>query len=87
MEVAARQRRAVGDRCNQWRRKNDNPRVPGALQAFDAENVAIELWSSTTNPSRDNYGNFAKFVLPLIVNGRVYVATSSDQLAVYGLAQ
>jgi hypothetical protein len=66
---------------------NDNPPVPGALQAFDAENVANELWSSTTNPSRDNYGNFAKFVPPLIVNGKVYVATSSDQLAVYGLLQ
>ena len=66
---------------------NDNPPVPGALQAFDAENVANELWSSTTNPSRDNYGNFEKFVPPLIVNGKVYVATSSDQLAVYGLMQ
>jgi PQQ enzyme repeat len=66
---------------------NNNPPVPGALQAFDAENVANELWSSTTNPSRDSYGNFAKFVPPLIVNGKVYVATSSGQLAVYGLLQ
>jgi len=64
---------------------NNNPPVPGALQAFDAENVANQLWSSTTNPTRDNYGNFAKFVPPLVVNGKVYVATSSGQLAVYGL--
>jgi len=65
----------------------NNPPVPGALYAFDAENLATELWSSTTNPSRDNYGLFAKFVPPLVANGKVYVATSSDQLAVYGLLQ
>jgi hypothetical protein len=63
----------------------NGPPVPGALHAFDAENVATELWNSTMNASRDNYGNFAKFVPPLIANGRVYVATDSDQLAVYGL--
>ena len=39
------------------------------------------------NSSRDNFGNFAKFVPPLVVNGKVYIATSSNQLAVYGLLQ
>jgi hypothetical protein len=65
----------------------NNPPVPGALHAFDAENVANELWNSTMNSSRDGYGNFAKFVPPLIVNGKVYVATASQKLAVYGLLQ
>jgi hypothetical protein len=65
----------------------NGPPVPGALHAFDAENVATELWNSTMNSSRDNYGNFAKFVPPLVVNGKVYIATDSDQLAVYGLLQ
>ena len=37
------------------------------------------------NSARDNFGNFAKFVPPLVVNGRVYVATFSNQVAVYGL--
>jgi hypothetical protein len=63
----------------------NNPPVPGALYAFDANNVATKLWDSTTNSARDNVGLFAKFVPPLVVNGKVYVATWSDQVAVYGL--
>jgi hypothetical protein len=63
----------------------NNPPVPGALYAFDANNVATELWDSTMNSSRDNVGLFAKFVPPLVANGKVYVATWSDQVAVYGL--
>src|SRR5450631_339800 len=63
----------------------NHPPSPGTLHAFDAENVSQELWSSTMNPSRDGYGNFAKFVPPLVANGKVYVATQSNQVAVYGL--
>jgi hypothetical protein len=63
----------------------NNPPVPGALYAFDANNVANKLWDSTMNPARDNLGQFAKFVPPLVVNGKVYVATQSNQVAVYGL--
>jgi hypothetical protein len=62
-----------------------NPPVPGVLYAFDADNVATGLWSSNMNATRDAVGNFAKFVPPLVANGKVYVATWSDQLAVYGL--
>jgi hypothetical protein len=58
--------------------------VPGVLHAFNAANVATELWNSAMNPA-DQFGNLAKFVDPVVVNGRVYVATFSDQLAVYGL--
>jgi hypothetical protein len=63
----------------------NNPPVPGTLYAFDAGNVATELWNSTMNAARDSFGNFAKFVPPLVANGRVYVATWSNQVAVYGL--
>jgi len=63
----------------------DNPPAPGALYAFDANNVATQLWNSTMNAARDSPGNFAKFVPPLVVNGRVYVASWSNQVAVYGL--
>jgi hypothetical protein len=62
-----------------------NTLVPGALYAFDAGNVANQLWNSNTNAARDSFGNLAKFVPPLVANGRVYVATSSKQVAVYGL--
>ncbi len=63
----------------------NNPPVPGALYAFDAGNVATQLWNSNTNAARDSFGNFAKFVPPMVANGRVYVATWSKQVAVYGL--
>jgi hypothetical protein len=63
----------------------NNPPVPGELHALDAENVSQELWSSAMNAARDGFGNFAKFVPPLVANGKVYVATWSNQLAVYGL--
>ncbi len=58
--------------------------VPGILHAFDASNVATELWNSTMNPA-DQLGNLAKFVVPTVANGKVYMATFSNQLAVYGL--
>lgn len=59
--------------------------VPGVLRAFDASNVAIELWNSMQDPSRDDLGNFAKYTPPTIASGKVYLATFSNQLVVYGL--
>ncbi|MBV8145556.1 MAG: chitobiase/beta-hexosaminidase C-terminal domain-containing protein, partial [Gammaproteobacteria bacterium] len=64
---------------------NGSPPTPGALYAFDAGNVATQLWNSNLNAARDSLGNFAKFVPPLVANGRVYVATWSQRVAVYGL--
>ena len=59
--------------------------VPGVLRAFDATNLANELWDSTQNLTRDDVGSYAKFVPPTIVNGNVYAASFSGQLQVYGL--
>jgi hypothetical protein len=58
--------------------------VTGVLEAYDATDVSTPLWSSATNALRDGSGNWAKFVPPTIANGRVYLATQSNQLAVYG---
>ena len=58
---------------------------PGILRAYDAANLSHELWNSKQNASRDDLGNFAKFVSPTVANGKVYMATFSNQLAVYGL--
>ncbi len=58
---------------------------PGVLYAYDASNLSTPLWSSQMNSARDNFGAFAKFVPPLVANGKVYVATFSGQVAVYGL--
>ena len=62
---------------------NEVPTVPGALYAFNAENLSQELWDSTG--SGQGFGSYAKFVPPLVANGRVYMATFSNQVAVYGL--
>lgn len=59
--------------------------IPGVLHAFDASDLSHELWNSNLIPSRDAPGRFAKFVAPTIVNGRVYVPTFSNRLAIYGL--
>ena len=56
---------------------------PGILRAFDANDVTKELWNSNQKPG-DNIGNYAKFVCPTIANGKVYIATFSNQLLVYG---
>jgi hypothetical protein len=59
--------------------------VTGILRAFDATNLTTELWNSQQNATRDSLGNYAKFAPPTIANGKVYVATFSNQLLVYGL--
>jgi hypothetical protein len=56
----------------------------GVLEAFDANDVTRQLWSSDAKVS-DMLGNGSKFAPPTIANGRVFVGTSSNQLAVYGL--
>jgi PKD repeat protein len=58
---------------------------PGILHAYDAQNVTNELWNSQQLATRDAVGNFAKFVPPTVANGKVYLATFSLQLDVYGL--
>jgi hypothetical protein len=62
-----------------------NPETrPGILRAFDA-NTLKELWNSRMNEARDDFGNFAKFSYPTIANGKVYLATFSNKLVVYGI--
>ena len=54
------------------------------LFAFDATNVATQLYSSSMNSARDKAGAGVKFVVPTIANGKVYVATQTE-VDVYGL--
>jgi hypothetical protein len=58
---------------------------PGVLRAFDATDLTRELWNSRTDEARDDCGDFAKFNYPTIANGKVYMASFSNQLCVYGL--
>ena len=59
--------------------------VPGIIRAYDAADLTHELWNSKMNTDRDDSGMFAKFCPPTVVNGKVYTATFSGQLNVYGL--
>jgi hypothetical protein len=58
---------------------------PGILHAYDAQNIGTELWNSQQLSTRDAVGNFAKFVPPTVANGKVYLATFSSRLNIYGL--
>ena len=53
------------------------------LHAYDANNIATELYNSNQNESRDQPGPAVKFTIPTIVNGKVYVPTAT-QLSVFG---
>ena len=57
--------------------------VRGTLRAFDADTLEL-LWSTDRDEPAD-YFNFAKYNPPTVANGKVYLATFSDRLNVYGL--
>ena len=55
------------------------------LHAYDATNVANELYNSTqASGGRDALGSNVKFAPPTIANGKVFIGTQT-QLVVYGL--
>ncbi|MGA8153363.1 MAG: pyrrolo-quinoline quinone [Terriglobales bacterium] len=60
------------------------PAVDSVLHAYDATNLAKELYNSSQAGSRDLPGTASKFIPPMITNGKVYVATTSG-VAVFGL--
>ena len=63
-----------------WAVENSNPAV---LHAYDATNLAHELYNSTQAGARDSFGPGNKFITPTIVNGHVFVGTQTG-VAVFG---
>jgi len=57
---------------------------PGVLFAYDANNLSTELYDSSQAGSRDTLDNAAKFSIPLVANGKVFIA-GQTQLTVFGL--
>src|SRR5262249_8838296 len=55
------------------------------LRAFDGTDLTRELWNSDQNLARDGAGSFAKFLVPTVANGKVYLGTFSNRVEVYGL--
>lgn len=66
-----------------WAVENGNT---GGLHAYDATNLATELYNSNQAAgSRDQFTD-NKFITPMVANGRVYVGTPNS-VAVFGLLQ
>jgi hypothetical protein len=63
-----------------WAVENGNT---GVLHAYDATNLATELYNSNQAGNRDQFSD-NKFITPMIANGKVYVGTPSS-VAVFGL--
>jgi len=58
---------------------------PAVLYAYDATDLAKELWDSTqAGGKRAQAGGAVKFMVPTVANGKVYIGTRTE-LDVYGL--
>jgi hypothetical protein len=65
-----------------WAHENSNP---GVLHAYDATNLANELYNSNQAPDgRDQFGPGNKFIAPAVSGGKVFVGTQNS-VAVFGL--
>jgi hypothetical protein len=64
-----------------WAVENSSPAV---LHAYDAVTLNELYNSSQASGSRDHFGNGNKFMVPTIVNGKVFVGTPNG-VAVFGL--
>ena len=64
-----------------WAVENTSPAV---LHAYDATNLAQELYNSNQKGPRDQFGPGNKFITPIIANGRVFVGTQTG-VAIFGL--
>ncbi len=64
-----------------WATDNTNPAI---LRAFNATNLQLLYASNQAANNRDEFGVGNKFITPLIINGKVYVATTTG-VGVFGL--
>jgi hypothetical protein len=64
---------------------DSNTGQPAVLHAYDATNLAREIYNSNEAPNgRDSFGKGNKFITPMVINGKVYVGTPTG-VAVFGL--
>jgi hypothetical protein len=57
---------------------------PAVLYAFDATKLSAPIYTSEQNSSRDRAALATRFVIPIVIDGRVYFATRGE-VEVYGL--
>jgi len=54
------------------------------VRAYDANNLAVELYNSNQNRQRDRAGTAVQFVVPTVADGMVFVG-AENEVDVYGL--
>jgi hypothetical protein len=64
-----------------WATENTNPAV---LHAYNASTLAELYNTNQASGGRDHFGNGNKFITPLIINGKVYVGTTTG-VGAFGL--
>jgi hypothetical protein len=57
--------------------------TPATLHAFEAADIATELYNSNESGARDQPGDYVKFSVPTVANGKVYVGTQTT-IEAYG---
>ena len=67
-----------------WTLQTNGSGVPGTLHAYDATNLSKELYNSNQAGTRDALDEWDKFSVPVVANGEVFVAGTS-QLTIFGL--
>jgi hypothetical protein len=69
-----------------WAVRSDqfNTHGPAVLYAWDANDLTSTIYESDTNAKRDAAGAANKFSIPVVTNGKVYVAANGE-VDVYGL--
>jgi len=64
-----------------WAYENSSPAV---LHAYAAANLSTELYNSNQAAGqRDQFGSGNKFIVPVVADGKVFVATTNS-VAVFG---
>jgi hypothetical protein len=61
-----------------------NTNGPAVLYAWNANDLTATIYESDTNAARDSAGPANKFSIPIVTNGKVYVAAHGE-VDVYGL--
>jgi len=69
-----------------WIIQADRNTTNATLRAYQATNLAVELYSSDQNPDRDTPGLPIKFSVPTVADGHVFVGTQNS-VAMFGLLQ